>query len=180
LPLREPDARLDQKEGKPLDTLPAPARPDIAIQTRHVREMAANVVLGRALQALDAAGGMVVFWDVEGRWNRDSFTLPGRPDRLEELAPLLEALLEWTLYTEKPVAIEDLGRSRWSRHLLHGADPPAGAVAATPMAQRGAIWGAIAVYRPATAADSIDLLGQLAELATEPLSSLASGRPEGI
>jgi len=26
----------------------------------------------------------------------------------------------------------------------------------------------------------MDLLGQLAELATEPLSSLGSGRPEGI
>jgi len=160
--------------------------------------MAANVLLGRALHVLDAAGGMVVFWDADGRWNRDSFTLPGRPDRIEALAPVLEALLEWTLYTEKPVAIDeeallewtlytekpvaidDLGRSRWSRHLLHGADPPAGAVAATPMAQRGAIWGAIAVYRPATAVDSMDLLGQLAELATEPLSSLGSARPEGV
>ena len=142
--------------------------------------MAANLLLSRALQALDAAGGMVVFWDVEGRWNRDSLTLPGRPDRLEELAPVLEALLEWTLYTEKPVAIEDLERSRWSRHLLHGVDPPSGAVAATPMAQRGAIWGAIAVYRASTAADLMSLLGQLAELATEPLSSLGRGRPEGI
>src|SRR5438105_7824758 len=142
--------------------------------------MAANLLLGRALQALDGAGGMVVFWDAEGRWNRDSFTLPGRPDRIEELAPVLEALLEWTLYTEKPVAIDDLERSRWSRHLLHGADPPAGAVAATPMAQRGAIWGAIAVYRPATALESMDLLGQPAGLATEPLSSLGSARPEGV
>jgi len=163
-----------------MDSPPAQARPDGGIQTAHVREMAANVLLGRALQALDAAGGMVVFWDAEGRWSRDSFTLPGRPDRLEELAPVLEALLEWTLYTEKPVAIEDLGRSRWSRHLLHGGDPPVGAVAATPMAQRGTIWGAIAVYRPATAIDWIDLLAQLAELATEPLSSLGAERPEGI
>jgi GAF domain-containing protein len=153
---------------------------DQGVQTTHVREMAANLLLGRALQTLDAAGGMVVFWDAEGRWNKDSFGLPGRPDRLEELSPVLEAVLEWTLYTEKPVAIEDLERSRWSRHLLHGADPPAGAVAATPMAQRGVIWGAMAVYRSATAGDSIDLLGQLAELATEPLSSLGSGRPEGI
>src|SRR5207248_8192303 len=87
--------------------------------------MAANLLLGRALHALDAAGGMVVFWDADGRWNKDSRTLPGRPDRLEQLAPVLEALLEWTLYTEKPVAIHDLRRSRWSRHLLHGDDPPA-------------------------------------------------------
>jgi GAF domain-containing protein len=93
---------------------------------------------------------------------------------------VLEALLEWTLYTEKPVLIDDLRRSRWSRHLLHGADPPAGAVAATPMAQRGAIWGAVAVYRAETVGAAIDLLGQLAELATEPLSSLGAGRPEGV
>ena len=166
-------------EARTVD-LPPQGRPDGGVQTTHVREMAANLLLGRALQALDAAGGMVVFWDAEGRWNRDSFTLPGRPDRLEELAPVLEALLEWTLYTEKPVAIEDLAGSRWSRYLLNGVDPPAGAVAATPMAQRGAIWGAVAVYRAATAVDSIDLLGQLAELATEPLSSLGSARPEGI
>jgi GAF domain-containing protein len=150
------------------------------VQTTHVREMAANLLLGRALQTLEAAGGMVVFWDAEGRWNRDSFALPGRPDRLEELAPVLEALLEWTLYTEKPVVIHDLRESRWSRHLLHGADPPAGAVAATPLAQRGAIWGAVAVYRGEPVAAGMDLLGQLAELATEPLSSLGSGRPEGV
>ena len=150
------------------------------VQTTHVREMAANLLLGRALQMLEAAGGMVVFWDAEGRWNRDSFALPGRPDRLEELAPVLEALLEWTLYTEKPVVIHDLRESRWSRHLLHGADPPAGAVAATPLAQRGAIWGAVAVYRGEPVATGMDLLGQLAELATEPLSSLGSGRPEGV
>ncbi len=153
---------------------------DAVVQTTHVREMAANLLLGRALQTLDAAGGMVVFSDAEGRWNKDSFALPGRPDRLEELAPVLEALLEWTLYTEKPVLIDDLERSRWSKHLLHGADPPAGAVAATPMAQRGAIWGAVAVYRAQPVGAAIDLLGQLAELATEPLSSLGAGRPEGI
>ena len=129
---------------------------------------------------LEAAGGMVVFWDAEGRWNKDSFVLPGRPDRLEELAPVLEALLEWTLYTEKPVVIHDLGHSRWSRHLLHGAEPPAGAVAATPIAQRGAIWGAVAVYRAEPVDTAMDLLAQLAELATEPLSSLGSTRPEGI
>jgi len=159
----------------------APARePDPIAQTSHVREMAANLLLGRALQVLEAAGGMVVFWDAEGRWNKDSFALPGRPDHLEELAPVLEALLEWTLYTEKPVVIHDLGHSRWSRHLLHGAEPPVGAVAATPMAQRGAIWGAVAVYRPEPVDAGMDLLGQLAELATEPLSSLGSGRPEGI
>ena len=150
------------------------------VQTTHVREMAANLLLGRALQVLEAASGMVVFWDAEGRWNRDSFALPGRPDRLEELAPVLEALLEWTLYTEKPVVIHDLRESRWSRHLLHGADPPAGAVAATPLAQRGAIWGAVAVYRAEPVAAGMDLLGQLAELATEPLSSLGSARPEGV
>src|ERR1700738_2427662 len=131
-----------------MDRLPEQARePGPVVQTSHVREMAANLLLGRALQALDAAGGMVVFWDAEGRWQKDSFALPGRPDRLEELAPVLEALLEWTLYTEKPVVIHDLRESRWSRHLLHGADPPAGAVAATAMAQRRAIWGAGAGYR---------------------------------
>jgi hypothetical protein len=48
------------------------------------------------------------------------------------------------------------------------------------MAQRGAIWGAVAVYRPEPVGASMDLLGQLAELATEPLSSLGSGRPEGV
>ena len=159
----------------------APARePDPIAQTSHVREMAANLLLGRALQMLEAAGGMVVFWDAEGRWNKDSFALPGRPDHLEELAPVLEALLEWTLYTEKPVVIHDLGHSRWSRHLLHGAEPPVGAVAATPMAQRGAIWGAVAVYRAEPVDTAMDLLAQLAELATEPLSSLGSTRPEGI
>jgi GAF domain-containing protein len=164
-----------------MDRPPAQVREsDAVVQTTHVREMAANLLLGRALQTLDAAGGMVVFWDAEGRWNTDSFALPGRPDRLEELAPVLEALLEWTLYTEKPVLIDDLERSRWSKHLLHGADPPAGAVAATPMAQRGAIWGAVAVYRADPVGAAIDLLGQLAELATEPLSSLGAGRPEGV
>src|SRR5256885_8347731 len=130
-----------------MDRPPAQAREwGPVAQTSHVREMAANLLLGRALHALDAAGGMVVFWDADGRWNKDSFTLPGRPDRLEQLAPVLEALLEWTLYTEKPVAIHDLRRSRWSRHLLHGDDPPAGAAAATPTAQRGAVWGAVAGY----------------------------------
>ena len=152
----------------------------MSTQTTHVREMAANLLLGRALQALDAAGGLVVFWDADGRWQKDAFTLPGRPDRLEELAPVLEALLEWTLYTEKPAAIDDLQRSRWARHLLHGAEPPVGAVAATPMAQRGTIWGAVAVYRAEPPLGSIDLLGELAELATEPLSSIAASRPEGI
>src|SRR5256886_16314531 len=104
--------------------------------------MAANLLLGRALQMLEAAVGMVVFWDAEGRWNKDSFALPGRPDRLEELAPVLEALLEGTLYTEKPGVIHDLRQSRWSRHLLHRAQPPARAGAAAPMAQRGALCGA--------------------------------------
>jgi GAF domain-containing protein len=152
----------------------------LTVQTTHVREMAANLLLGRALQALDAACGMVVFWDAEGRWQKDAFTLAGRPDRLEELAPVLEALLEWTLYSEKPAAIDDLRRSRWARHHLQGAEPPAGALAATPMAQRGTIWGAVAVYRADPVLGSIDLLGELAELATEPLSSMGSSRPEGI
>ena len=149
-------------------------------QTVHVREMAANLLLGRALQALDAAGGLVVFQDAEGRWQKDSFSLPGRPDRLDELTPVLEALLEWTLYSEQPAAIDDLTRSRWAKHLLHGAEPPSGAVVATPMAQHGTIWGAVAVYRAQPVVGSIDLLGELAELATEPLSSIGSSRPEGI
>lgn len=159
---------------------PASRSVETPVQTSHVREMAANLLLGRALQTLDAAGGMVVFQDAEGRWNRDSFALPGRPDRLDSLGPILEALLEWTLYTEKPVAIADLVRSRWSQHLLHGSQPPDGAVAATPLAQRGAIWGAIAVYRAAAVEDAMALLAQLAELATEPLSSLGASRPEGV
>jgi hypothetical protein len=164
-----------------VDRVPAPAREsDPVVQTSHVREMAANLLLGRALQMLEAASGMVVFWDADGRWNRDSFALPGRLDRLEELAPVLEALLEWTLYTERPVVIHDLRHSRWSRHLLHGADPPAGAAAATPMAQRGAIWGAVAVYRAEPLTAGMDLLGQLAQVATEPLSSLGPTRPEGV
>lgn len=142
--------------------------------------MAANLLLSRSLQMSQAAGGMVVFQDAEGRWNRDSFALPGRPNRLEVLAPILEALLEWTLYGEKPVAITNLAHSRWSQHLLHGATPPDGAVAATPMAQRGAIWGAVAVYWTEPVGDALALLGKLAEVATEPLSSLGSGRPEGI
>src|SRR6202011_519661 len=137
---------VDPRLAQARDTEPS-------VQTTHVREMAANLLLGRALQMLEAASGMVVFWDAEGRWNRDSFALPGQPDRLEELAPVLEALLEWTLYTEKPVVIHDLRQSRWSRHLLHGADP-------------------------LTA--GMDVLGQLAQVATEPLSSLGSARPEGV
>jgi hypothetical protein len=162
----------------------APARPDRAAelgpQTTHVREMAANLLLGRALQVLDGACGLVRFADGDGRWSQDSFVLPGRPDRLAELGPVLDALVDWTLYSEVPVLLEDLGTSRWSRYLLHEATPPAGSVAATPLAQRGAIWGAVAVYRTASAGDARELLRQLAELATEPLSSLGAGRPEGI
>ncbi len=154
--------------------------PDQPVQTSHVREMAANLLLGRALQTLDGACGTVVYWDVEGRWNSDSFALPGKPDRLHELQPVLEAMLEWTLYTEKPVAVDDLARSPWSKHLMHGALPPPGALAATPLAQRGAIWGAMAVYRESPVADAMELLRQLAEVATEPLSSLGTGRPEGV
>lgn len=150
------------------------------VQTSHVREMAANLLLGRALQMLDGACGMVVYWDVEGRWNADHFALPGKPDRLMELRPVLEALLEWTLYTEKPVIVENLSNSPWSRHLLHDAPPPAGSAAATPLAQRGAIWGAVAIYRQQPAGDQMELLRQLAEVATEPLSTLESSRPEGI
>jgi hypothetical protein len=48
------------------------------------------------------------------------------------------------------------------------------------MAQRGAIWGAVAIYRAEPVEAAMDLLSQLAELATEPLSSLGSARPEGI
>lgn len=142
--------------------------------------MAANLVLGRALNLLEAACGMVVFRDAEGRWNRDSFALPGRPDVVDELAPVLEALLEWTLYTELPVVVDDLARSRWSRYLLNDRPPPSGSIAATPLAQRGAIWGAVAVYNPQASEDGRELLRQLADLATEPLSTLGSDRPEGI
>ena len=143
--------------------------------------MAANLLLGRALQLLDATGGMVVFEDAEGRWQTDHFTLRGRPEQLDAVRPVLEAILEWTLYGEKPVAIADLRRSRWSQHLVGASDPPpAGAIVATPMAQRGAIWGAIAVYRADPVDGVMPLLGQLAELATEPLSSLGAARPEGV
>ena len=162
-----------------MEGLAPPRASETGVQTLHVREVAANLLLSRSLQMSDAAGGMVVFQDADGRWNKDSFALPGRPNRIEELAPVLEALLEWTLYSEKPVAIANLARSRWSQHLLNGARPE-GALAATPMAQRGAIWGAVAVYWAAPVDDAITLLGELAELATEPLSSLGAGRPEGV
>jgi len=149
-------------------------------QTSHVRELAANLLLSRALHALDAAGGMVRYRGVDGHWNRDQLVLPERPDRVAELEPLLDALVTWTLHSEQPAVIGDLGRSRWSRHLLGGVDPPTGSAAAVPLAQRGAIWGAIAVYRAQRAADTMELRRMLAELAIEPLSSLDSGRPEGI
>jgi hypothetical protein len=42
------------------------------------------------------------------------------------------------------------------------------------------IWGAIAVYRVEAVSDSIEVMRRLAEVATEPLSALGSGRPEGI
>src|SRR2546428_13336399 len=100
--------------------------------------MAANLLLGRALQVLDAAGGMVVFWDADGRWNKDSFTLPGRPDRLEQRAPGLGALLGWTRYTEQPGGTGGPSPGRGSRPLLPGRDPPAGATAGPPMSQPGA------------------------------------------
>jgi GAF domain-containing protein len=150
------------------------------VPTSYVREMAANLVLGRAMQVLEGACGLVMFRDAEGNWNRDSFTLPGRPDRLDELAPVLDALIEWTLYSEVPVVVDDLATSRWSRYLLGDRTPPPGSLAAAPLAQRGAIWGALAVYRSAPAIAGRLLLQQLADLATEPLSSLGSGRPEGI
>jgi GAF domain-containing protein len=150
------------------------------VQTTHVRETAANLLLGRALQALEGAGGLVIYSDVEGRWNRDTFSLPGRPNRLAEIGPILEALVQWTLYTERPVVIEDLRRSSWSQHLLHGAQPPDGSAAATPLAQHGAIWGAMGVYRPKVTANRMEVLRALAEVATEPLSALGVGRPEGI
>lgn len=149
-------------------------------QTLHVREMAANLVLGRALQVLDAAGGVVRYLDTEGRWNEDRFLLPGRADRFEDLVPVLQTVLDWSLYGERPVAIANLNESRWCQHLLGPKAPPHCAMAATPMAQRGAIWGAIAIYFPQPVAELLPLLGQLAELATEPLSSLGSARPEGV
>ncbi len=142
--------------------------------------MAANLVLGRALQILEAACGMVVFREVDGRWNTDRFVLPGRPDHLERLGPALEALVKWTLHAERPVAVDDLGKSRWTRHLLRAEEPPTGSVAAAPLAQRGEIWGAIAVYRPQVSADRMDLLRRLVEVATEPLSTLDARRPEGV
>ncbi|HYM49047.1 MAG TPA: GAF domain-containing protein [Candidatus Limnocylindrales bacterium] len=151
-----------------------------SVQTTHVRETAANLLLGRALQALDAAGGVVVYRDVEGRWNRDTFSLPGKPNLLPQLRPILDALVDWALHTEKPVVIEDLARSSWSRYLLTGAQPPDGSVAATPLAQHGAIWGAVGVYRPAITANRMEVLRALAEVATEPLSALGAGRPEGV
>jgi GAF domain-containing protein len=161
---------------QPLDAggLPEP------VQTTHVRETAANLLLGRALQALDGAGGLVVFRDVEGRWNRDTFALPGKPGSLNEVEPILEAIVEWALHTERPVVIEDLERSSWSRHLLKGADPPRGSVAASPLAQHGAIWGAMGFYRQSVIANRMEALRTLAEVATEPLSALGAGRPEGI
>jgi len=148
--------------------------------TRHVRETAANLVLGRALQTLDGACGTVAYRDVDGRWNTDRFVLPGRPDSLDQLAPVFTALVEWTLYTERPLLVSNLEQSRWSRHLLSGADPPGGAIVASPVAQGGTIWGAVAVYRTEPVADSMEVLRQLAEVATEPLSALNADRPEGI
>lgn len=150
------------------------------LQTSHVREMAANLLLGRALQLLEAAGGMVVFQDASGRWQTDRFALKHPMEELDGLRPLLEAVLEWTLYTEKPVAVANLRQSRWSQHLLGGRELPGGAIVATPLAQRGAIWGAIVVFRDEPVEDALPLLGQLAELAIEPLSSLGAGRPEGV
>lgn len=165
-----------------METLASVGRLDGSIvHTTHVREMAANLVLGRAMQVLEGACGVVRFRDAEGNWNRDSFALPGRPDRLEELAPVLEALIEWTLYSELPVVVDDLPSSRWCRYLLGDSiPPPDGSMAAAPLAQRGTIWGALAVYRSAPASDGRLLLQQLADLATEPLSTLGSDRPEGI
>ena len=150
------------------------------LQTSHVREMAANLLLGRALQLLEAAGGMVVFQDADGRWQSDHFALQGPFEELDGMRPLFEAVLEWTLYTEKPLAVADLRHSRWSQHLVPDRELPGGAIASTPLAQRGAIWGAIVVFRDRAVEDALPLLGQLAELATEPLSSLGAGRPEGV
>ncbi len=142
-----------------------------------VREAAANLLLGRALQVLDGACGMVVYRDAEGRWQWDRLTLPERPDRLDQLSPVAEALLEWTLHAERPAVVDDLRRSPWSRYLLGGAEPPAGSMAATPIAQWGTIWGALAIYRVAPPAEPMEVLRRLAELATEPLSALGSLRP---
>ena len=146
----------------------------------YVRETAANLILGRALQTLDGACGMVAYQDVEGRWQMDCFVLPGRPDSLERISPIMDALIQWTLHTEKPELVANLQASRWSRHLLGGADPPAGAMAACPLAQGATIWGAVAVYRTEAVVDPMEILGQLAQVATEPLSALGWGRPEGV
>lgn len=145
-----------------------------------MRETAANLLLARALQSVDGACGMVVYRDLEDRWLTDRFALPGRPDRLEEVAPVMEAMLEWALHTERPVMVVDLLQSPWSRHLLHGLPPPPGSLAATPIAQLGTIWGAVAVYRSEPAGESKELLHLLADVATESLSALGAGRPEGF
>ena len=147
------------------------------VHTSHVRETVANLVLARALRSLC---GMVTFRDVEGRWNRDSFAMPGQPDRLHPLQRVFTALLEWSLHLERPVLMPDLHQSAFARHLLEGTPPPEGALVATPLAQQGAIWGAVAIYRPEPVADRMEALRELAAVATEPLTALQAGRHEGV
>jgi GAF domain-containing protein len=150
------------------------------VQTLHVRETVANLVLARALQSLSGSCGMVTFKDVEGRWNRDSFALPGQPDRLSPLQRVFDAILEWSLHLERPVVMPDLHQSAFARHLLEGHSPPPGALVAAPLAQQGAIWGAVAIYRPDPVPDRMDALRELAAVATEPLTALEPGRHEGV
>ena len=47
-------------------------------------------------------------------------------------------------------------------------------------AGHGAIWGAMGVYRPRLTVNRMEVLRALAEVATEPLSALGAGRPEGV
>jgi len=51
-------------------------------------------VAGTPLQALDAAGGLVVFWDAEGRWQKDASPCPAT-DASRSWRRCLN-LLEWT------------------------------------------------------------------------------------
>lgn len=150
------------------------------VHTSHVRETVANLVLARALRSLSGSCGMVAFRDVEGRWNRDSFAMPGQPDRLHPLGRVFDALLEWSLHLERPVVMPDLLQSAFARHLLEGQPPPEGALVATPLAQSGAIWGAVAIYRPEPVADRMETLRELAVVATEPLTALQAGRHESV
>src|SRR5438552_17840078 len=95
----------------------APAREtDPIIQTSHVREMAANLLLGRALQMLEAAGGMVVFWDAEGRWNKDSFAPPGGRTRPKRLQPGPERLPRGPWTRKNPSVFHNFRKSGGPRN----------------------------------------------------------------